>query len=206
MDVGRTILRLTVGPLFVGHGTQKLFGWFGGAGLEDTGSSFERLGLRPGRRHAIAAGAAEAAGGALIAVGFLTPLATALLSGVMTTAIRKVHARNGVWLTKGGFEYNAVLIAALAALTDQGPGRPSLDAALLPRLRGPRLVLASIGAGVAGSYLSERLFNEPVEESAPPEAAQAAQAGPSASEGVAPQPTDGAAEEPANARPSWRAG
>ena len=200
MDIGRMALRLTVGPLFVGHGTQKLFGWFGGAGLEGTGSAFEGLGLRPGRRQAIAAGAAEAAGGALIAVGFLTPLATALLSGVMTTAIRKVHARNGVWITSGGFEYNAVLIASLAALTDQGPGRPSLDAAVLPRLRGPGLALASVGAGVAGSYLSELLFNEPVEESAPPGAAQAAQAGPSAPEGVAPEPSNGPAEEPANGR------
>jgi putative oxidoreductase len=200
MDAGTTILRLTVGPLFIGHGTQKLLGWFDGAGLEGTGGSMEGLGLRPGRRHAIAAGAAETAGGTLVTLGFLTPVAAALLSGVMTTAIRKVHAKNGVWITKGGYEYNVVLLAALAALTDRGPGRPSLDAALLPRLRGPRLALASIGAGVAGSYLSERLFNEPAEESAPPQAAHAARAEPAAPTGDAFQPTDAIAEESAHAR------
>jgi putative oxidoreductase len=155
---------MTIGPLFVGHGTQKLFGWFGGHGLEGTGQSFEQMGMRPGRRHALGAGAAETAGGALIALGALTPVAVALLTGVMVTAIRKVHAKNGVWVSGGGFEYNAVLIAAAAALVEQGPGRPSVDCALLPRLKGPRLALASIAAGAAGSYLNERLLGEPAAE------------------------------------------
>jgi putative oxidoreductase len=161
MDTGRAILRWTIGPLFVGHGMQKLGGWFGGHGLEGTASFFEGLGLRPGRRHAAAAGAAETAGGVLLTLGFLTPVAASLLTGVMVTAIRRVHGKNGVWNTAGGFEYNAVVIGALAALAEQGPGRPSLDAAALPRLRGPMWALASIGAGAAGSYLSERLLVEP---------------------------------------------
>jgi putative oxidoreductase len=160
MDTGRAALRLTVGPLFIGHGTQKLFGWFGGGGIEQTGKSFEQLGMYPGRRHATAAGAAEAVGGAMIAFGFLTPVATMILSGVMTTAIRKVHAKNGVWASGGGFEYNIVLMAALAALVEQGPGHPSFDATVLPRFKGPGLVLLSVGAGAAGSWLNERLFNE----------------------------------------------
>jgi putative oxidoreductase len=160
MDPGRAILRFTIGPLFIGHGTQKLFGWFGGHGLEATGSAFEGMGMRPGRRHATAAGLAETAGGALVTLGLLTPLAASLLSGVMVTAIRKVHARNGVWATGGGFEYNAVLIGALAALVEQGPGRPSLDAALWSRLRGPALAVASIGAGAAGSFLGERMLSD----------------------------------------------
>ena len=67
MDLGRLLLRGVVGPLFVGHGTQKLFGWFDGHGLAATGQFFESVGLRPGRRHALAAGAAEAGGGALLA-------------------------------------------------------------------------------------------------------------------------------------------
>ncbi len=161
MDIGRSILRFTVGPLFIGHGTQKLLGWFDGGGLEGTASAFEHMGMRPGRRHAVAAGAAETVGGALITLGFLTPVAAALLSGVMTTAIRKVHAKNGVWATGGGYEYNLVLIAAVASLVEQGPGRPSLDAVLFPRFKGPGLAVASVGAGVAGSFINERLFSEP---------------------------------------------
>jgi len=168
MDAGRLIARLTVGSLFVGHGTQKLFGWFGGAGPKSTGEMFEGLGLRPGRRHAIGAGAAEAAGGALLALGLLTPVAGALLCGVMATAIRKVHAKNGPWITEGGFEYNAVLIALIATLVEEGPGRFSLDTSLFPRMRGLEWALASVGAGVAGSFLNERYLSEP----APPAAVQ----------------------------------
>jgi putative oxidoreductase len=168
MDAGRTILRLTIGPLFIGHGTQKLFGWFGGGGLEQTGESFEQLGMRPGRRHAMAAGAAETFGGAMIALGFMTPVAAGMLTGVMATAIHKVHAKNGVWAQSGGFEYNAVLIAALAVLVEQGPGRPSFDAVALPRFKGAGLALLSLGVGAGGSLLNERLLNE-----APADLAQA---------------------------------
>jgi putative oxidoreductase len=163
MDLGRTILRGVVGPLMIGHGTQKLLGWFGGHGLEGTGGFFETLGMRPGRRHASAAGAAEALGGALVTVGALTPLASTLLSSVMMTAIRKVHAKNGPWNTSGGYEYNVVLIAAMAALTEVGPGRPSVDAALAPRLRGRGWAIASLAAAAAGSWLATERFKEPDE-------------------------------------------
>ena len=130
MQIGRLFLRGVVGPLFVGHGTQKLFGWFGGHGLDGTAGFFEsKLGLKPGKRHATAAGASEAIGGALLTVGALTPVAAGLITGTMITAIRKVHAPNGPWVTQGGYEYNAVLIAAVLALTADGPGRPSVDAA-----------------------------------------------------------------------------
>jgi len=167
MDLGRTALRLVIGPLFVGHGTQKLFGWFGGHGLDGTGAFFEsKLGLRPGKRHATAAGASEAVGGALLALGALTPLAAGMITGTMVTAIRKVHAPKGPWVTEGGYEYNAVLIAAMLALTESGPGRPSVDAALFPRLRGNGLALAQFAAGAAGSYLlTERAVA--AEEAAP---------------------------------------
>ena len=117
MDIGRTALRLTIGPLFVGHGTQKLFGWFGGHGLDGTAGFFEsKLGLKPGKRHAAAAGASEAIGGALLTVGALTPVAAGLITGTMITAIRKVHAPKGPWVTEGGYEYNAV--------ADRGDARP----------------------------------------------------------------------------------
>src|SRR3954454_10953633 len=122
MSVGRAILRVIVGALFVGHGTQKLFGWFGGSGPDATAQTMEKLELRPPKAHAIAAGAAEAAGGAMLAAGLLTPVASTVLSSVMITAIRKVHRKNGVWSTSGGLEYNAVLRAALFALTAEWPG------------------------------------------------------------------------------------
>src|SRR5580698_8270236 len=98
MKIARLLLRLAVGGFFVGHGTQKLFGWFGGHGLEATAQGFEQIGLRPGRPNAIAAGAAEAGGGALLAAGLATPLAASVLTATMLTAIDKVHGKKGPWL------------------------------------------------------------------------------------------------------------
>jgi len=171
MNLGSLALRAVIGPLFMGHGTQKLFGWFGGHGREGTAGFFESLGLRPGRRHADAAGLAETAGGTLITLGALTPVAGSALTATMVTAIRKVHANNGPWTTNGGYEYNLVLIAALAALTSHGPGRPSVDAALFPRLRGSALALMQVAAGVAASYAvtSDVLNEAPADESGPAE-------------------------------------
>jgi len=166
MDLGRLLIRGVVGPLFVGHGTQKLFGWFGGHGLDGTGGFFESLGLKPGRRHATAAGAAETAGGVLITLGALTPVASAMLSGTMITAIRKVHGTKGPWVTEGGYEYNATLIALLTALAEAGPGRTSVDAALFPRMKGKGWALAALAAGAAGSYLATEHFNETEPEAA----------------------------------------
>src|SRR5918993_1309820 len=105
MSFGTTALRASIGPFFIGHGAQKLFGAFGGHGLEGTGGFFESLGLRPGRRHAMAAGVAETAGGALLTLGALTPVATAALTGTMVTAIRKVHVSKGPWNAEGGYEF-----------------------------------------------------------------------------------------------------
>lgn len=153
MKLGTLLVRGLVGPLFVGHGTQKLFGWFGGHGLEGTAGFFESLGLRPGRRHATAAGAAETGAGALLVLGLGTPLAAALVTGTMVTATRKVHLNAGPWATNGGWEYNAVLIAAVTLLAETGPGPLSIDAKRYPRLHGPGLAALSLAAGVAGSYL-----------------------------------------------------
>ena len=155
MDLGRTALRFVIGPLFVGHGTQKLFGWFGGHGRDGTGAFFEQIGLKPGKRHATGAGAAEAVGGALLTLGALTPVAAGLITGTMITAIRKVHAPNGPWATQGGYEYNVVLVAAVLALTADGPGRPSVDEAVFPWLKGNSLALAQFAAAAAAStYLT----------------------------------------------------
>lgn len=155
MRLGMTILRVTVGGLFVGHGTQKLFGWFGGDGPEATGGFFqEKLGLRPGKQHAIAAGAAEAGGGALLAAGLFTPVGALLTSSTMATAIRLVHARKGVWSTQGGFEYNAVLMAAAFAITAAGPGPWSLDATRGRERWGDGWAAAQLAGALAGSTLA----------------------------------------------------
>jgi putative oxidoreductase len=164
MGLGTLAIRASVGPLFIGHGTQKLFGWFDGHGLDATAAGFEQLGLRPGKRHAMAAGAAEALGGLLLTLGAATPVAAALLTGTMTTAIRKVHASNGPWVTSGGWEYNAVLIAAVATVVDHGPGSPSVDEKQFPSWKGPAWTAAAIGAGVLGSYL---VTSPPLNEPAP---------------------------------------
>jgi putative oxidoreductase len=156
MKLGLALLRSIVGFLLMGHGTQKLFGWFGGHGPEFTGQFFESLGLRPGRRHATAAGAAEAGGGALLALGFLTPAAAASIIGVMSQAIRSVHLKNGPWVTDGGYEYNLVLIACMVALADVGPGDISLDHALGTEVKGPLVGLAALAGGVGAAYMLTR--------------------------------------------------
>ena len=168
MGVGRLLVRGAVGAFFIGHGTQKLFGWFGGAGPEGTGKFFESIGIRPGRRHAIAAGTAEAGGGLLLALGLATPLAAAALTSVMTTAIREVHAKRGPWVSEGGYEYNVVLLAALFDLVDEGPGRLSLDAARRSERTGLGWATAALALGAAGSYAAtaagEQAEPQPAEE------------------------------------------
>jgi putative oxidoreductase len=157
MKIGRLLLRMVVGGFFVGHGTQKLFGWFGGNGLDATAEGFEQLGLKPGKVHASAAGVAEAGGGALLLVGLQTPLAAAALTGTMLTAIRTVHAKNGPWATQGGYEYNVVLIAAAIALAELGPGPISLEGLRGDERAGAGWALAALaagGAGAAGVYLA----------------------------------------------------
>src|SRR5215216_438095 len=154
MNAGRLIARMTIGGLFVGHGTQKLFGWFGGPGPEGTAQMMDKLEMRPARRHALAAGVSETVGGGLLALGALTPAASALLSGTMFTAIRKVHFPKGLWNTGGGYEYNLTLIAAIAALVECGPGSPSIDRALGIETRGWKWALAAVAAGAAGSALA----------------------------------------------------
>jgi putative oxidoreductase len=151
MKIGRLLLRLVVGGLFVGHGAQKLFGWFDGPGLDTTAQGFEHLGLRPGRPNAIAAGTAEAGGGALLAVGLETPFAASVLVATMLTAINRVHASKGPWVTNGGYEYNLVLIAAALALAEVGPGPLSLDAARGRERSGSHWALAALVTGAFGA-------------------------------------------------------
>jgi putative oxidoreductase len=172
MRLGLLGLRIAVGSLFVGHGTQKLFGWFGGGGLQATSQAFEQLGLSPGRPNAIAAGAAEAGGGALLASGLANPLAASVLTATMLTAIRRVHAKNGPWVTNGGYEYNVVLIAAALALAPPRADRRPLSGKCSDSAWTLAALLAGL-AGAAGAEIAAR-GSAPVSESAP--AAQPASA------------------------------
>jgi putative oxidoreductase len=129
MDTGLLIARLVFGALLVGHGTQKLFGWFGGHGLDGTGGFFHSLGFRPGKPMAAVAGLSEAGGGLLLALGLLTPLAGAAVVGTLLVAA-SVHFDNGVWATKGGYETALLYGILAAAIAISGPGSVSLDRAL----------------------------------------------------------------------------
>src|SRR5688572_18151862 len=149
MDLGRLLLRLTIGATFFVHGTQKLFGWFGGYGPDGTGQFFESIGLRPGKRHALAAGATETSCGVLIAAGLATPAAAAGLTGVMITALRTAVWKDGIKPATGEFE--TLLATASLALADSGPGALSLDSALGFEHSGTGWMLAALGAGAAGS-------------------------------------------------------
>ena len=189
MKIARLLLRVLVGGLFFGHGTQKLFGWFGGQGLEATAGFFEQIGMRPGRRNAVAAGLSEAGGGAALALGLLTPFAASTLTATMLTAIYRVHLKNGPWVANGGYEYNAVLIAAVLSLAEAGPGHLSLDGVLGGEREGPGWAIAAAALGVAGAVGANVLADQ--------ESANVAEASGAASpDGEVGQPAT--AEEPAH--------
>jgi putative oxidoreductase len=152
MDLALLVLRLVVGLLFVGHGAQKLFGAFGGGGLEGTAGMFDNIGLRPGWLQARAAGTAEFVGGALLVLGLFTPFAAAALVAVMAAAIITVHARNGIWNTNQGYEFNLALIAAVFALAGIGAGSWSLDNAFGFDLHGTIWAIATLAAGIIGGF------------------------------------------------------
>jgi putative oxidoreductase len=169
MNISRLVARTVIGGLFVGHGTQKLFGWFGGPGMEGTTGMMTSLEMHPPRRNALAAGLSETVGGTMLTLGLATPLASASLIGTMVTAIRKVHWSSGPWNASGGYEYNLVLIAGLLALAEQKPGDISLDAALGLDLSGFRWALAALGVGVAASELSVWMGSRGAELQSAPE-------------------------------------
>ena len=122
MNLGLLIIRLVIGLTFMGHGTQKLFGWFGGYGVKGTAGWLESIGIKPGIAMAVLAGLAELVGGALFAAGVFTPVGAALIIITMLVAIFTVHGKNGYWVTQNGFEYNMILIAIAIGVALIGPG------------------------------------------------------------------------------------
>jgi putative oxidoreductase len=130
MHAGLFILRLVAGLLIAAHGSQKLFGWFGGYGIAGTGGFFEALGFRPGRVFSAAAAISEVVGGLLIVAGFLGPLGPAVVLAVMIVAAKSVHWENGLFATANGIELPLLYGAVAAALALTGPGAYSLDSLL----------------------------------------------------------------------------
>ncbi|MGH3443666.1 MAG: DoxX family protein [Nitriliruptorales bacterium] len=174
MSFGLLLLRVVVGALFVGHGTQKLFGWFGGHGPDGTGSFLDSLDYREGRTMAVVTGTVEAASGALLVLGFLTPFAAAGILGVMLNAAVAAHAPNGLWNSEGGYELPLVNATAAVALAFTGPGAASLDNAfgfgLEGGIWGTITLVTGLGAGAA--VLAAGREAEPVEVEAEEERAR----------------------------------
>ncbi|WP_052681055.1 MULTISPECIES: DoxX family protein [unclassified Frankia] len=145
-DLGLFLLRLTVGVTMAGHGTQKLFGWFGGGGLDSTAAFFTSAGYPSGRAFAVVAGLTETLGGIGLALGLLTPLAAAALLGTLINAM--ATRWGGGFFVPDGIEYEILIAMAALSLALTGPGRLSVDARL-PVLRDNRLDVA-VGAVALG--------------------------------------------------------
>lgn len=121
------LLRLGLGLTIIGHGVQKLFGWFGGPGLSRVKQGFEKQGFRPVWPWVALAIIGEVGGGLSVALGFLTPLGAAGIFGAMAMATFKSHWKHGFWLSKGGYEYSLMLMITSVAIGLVGPGSYSLD-------------------------------------------------------------------------------
>jgi putative oxidoreductase len=124
------VVRIPLAVIFIAHGAQKLFGWFGGYGLGGTAQYMDSIGLSPGIVLASLAGGAEFFGGLALLLGLLVRPAAVALAFTMLVAIFSVHISKGLFLSNGGFEYGLALLAVTAALVISGAGRFSLDRAL----------------------------------------------------------------------------
>jgi putative oxidoreductase len=147
-DVAALILRLTVGPMMIVHGMNKVRG---PGGLEGTTKYFDSLGLQPAHVHARVAATTEIGTGALLTLGTLTPLASAGVIGIMTAAAATDHKGKGFFIFKGGWEYVGVVGATAAAISALGPGKYSVDGARGKRRGGLRTALFSAALGVGAA-------------------------------------------------------
>jgi putative oxidoreductase len=150
MELGIFIIRVVVGGLLVAHGTQKLFGWFGGHGIEGTGGFMDSLGMRPGRTMAMAAGTTEALGGLLLALGFFTPLAAVLIASTMFVAARTAHGGKGVFASNGGWELPLINATVAIGLAFDSAGKWSLDHAIGWDVSGVAWGLGALALAILG--------------------------------------------------------
>lgn len=132
--IAALVLRVPLGIILVAHGAQKLFGWFGGYGLEGTAQWMASIGLAPGFLMALLAGSAEFFGGLALIVGLLARPAAALSAFTMLVAIFSVHISHGLFMSNNGYEFALSLLAASLALSIQGAGTFSLDNWLAKKL------------------------------------------------------------------------
>ena len=163
-DTAPAIVRLAQGSLMAGHGAQKLFGSFGGPGLEGTSGFMEMLGMRPGRPWAYLAGFSEFGGGVLTVLGLFNPLGPLGIIGAMSMATRKAHWGKPIWVTEGGAELPVLNIAISTALMIREPDRYSLDRVLgirLPAWVGP---LGLVGVILAVLYAELEADEPPAEQ------------------------------------------
>lgn len=165
MDQGLLILRLLLGLSMAAHGSQKLFGWFGGYGIAGTGGFLESIGFRPGRLFALAAGLSELSGGLLIALGLLGPVGPALVIAPMIVAMATVHWSQGFFQTGNGIELTLLYAVAAIAMALTGPGLFSLDAVLGLHLSEP-VVLIVLAAGIIGGFGNLALRRAPAPKAA----------------------------------------
>jgi putative oxidoreductase len=151
LGIGLLLARVVIGLVMAAHGAQKLFGWFGGYGLNKTGEFFVQLGFRPGRAFAGAASIGEITSGLLIALGFLGPIGPALMVSVMIVAMVAVHWEHGLFAQNNGIEVPLLYATAALGFALIGYGRYSVDASLgIANLWTPAVTLVVLGAGVAG--------------------------------------------------------
>jgi putative oxidoreductase len=155
LSSGLLLARLILGTLIAAHGTQKLFGWFGGHGLAGTGGFFEGLGFHPGRAFAAAAAITEVTAGILLVLGLFGPVGPALMLSVMVVAAFSVHWKNGVFATSNGIEVPLLYGTGALALALTGPGGYSLDAVLgLQSIWTPALQWAAVVVGALAAAIN----------------------------------------------------
>ncbi|HKX17628.1 MAG TPA: DoxX family protein [bacterium] len=162
MDLGLLIIRVVFGLIMIGHGTQKLFGWFGGPGLHQASGFVGSRGFSPAKVWTFTGSASESLGGGLLLLGFLSPLGSILIAAAMLTAIAAFHWPK-FWAQDGGYEHPLAMLTAAVAVGITGPASYAVDArlgtALPPSVAATIAVLAAIGfvVGVAGAAARRRV-------------------------------------------------
>lgn len=159
---GLLLARVVVGLVMAAHGAQKLFGWFGGHGLDKTGEFFGYLGFQPGKVFAAAAGLAELTGGLLVTLGFLGPVGPALIASVMIVAGITVHWAHGLFASDNGIEVPLLYLTAAVGLVLTGYGQYSLDAWLgTAGFWTATATWSVVGAGVVGGVANVTIRRRP---------------------------------------------